>query len=74
MFVCLFSCVSTHAVNLELTYNLSLDSFFLAFRRFTSRHGLPATLISDNAKRVQREILQGLLDQKKFTGIWPTMA
>lgn len=68
-YVCLFSCVSTHAVNLKLTCNLSL-----AFKRFTSRHGLPATLISDNAKRVQREILQGLLDQKKFTGIWPTMA
>ena len=38
-YVCLFMCASTRAV-----------AFLLAFRRFTSRRGLPATLLSDNAK------------------------
>ena len=35
---------------MELTRNRTVDSFLLAFRRFTSRRGLPATLITDNAK------------------------
>ena len=46
-YVCLFTSASTRAVHLELTRNLTVDSFLLAF---TSRRGLPATLITDNAK------------------------
>ena len=49
-YICLFTCASTRAVHLELTPSLTVESFLLAFRRFTSRRGLPATLISDNAK------------------------
>ena len=49
-YVCLFTCASTRAVHLELTRRLSAEAFMLAFRRFTSRRGLPATLLSDNAK------------------------
>ena len=49
-YVCLFTCASTRAVHLELTRSLTVDSFLLAFRRFTSRRGLPATIVSDNAK------------------------
>ena len=49
-YVCLFTCATTRAVHLELTRNLTVDTFLLAFRRFTSRRGLPATLITDNAK------------------------
>ena len=49
-YVCLFTCASTRAVHLELTRRLSAEPFLLAFRRFTSRRGLPATLLSDNAK------------------------
>ena len=50
VYVCLFTCASTRAVHLELTRSLSVESFLLAFRRFTSRRGLPATITSDNAK------------------------
>ena len=50
VYVCLFTCASTRAVHLELTRGLSVEAFLLAFRRFTSRRGLPATLNSDNAK------------------------
>lgn len=49
-YVCLFTCASTRAVHLELTRSLSVESFLLAFRRFTSRRGLPATLMSDNGQ------------------------
>ena len=37
------------AVHLD-TRGLSTEAFLLAFRRFTSRRGLPATLNSNNAK------------------------
>ena len=49
-YVCLFTSAATRAVHLELTPNLTVKSFLLAFRRFTSRRGLPATLMSDNGK------------------------
>ena len=49
-YVCLFTCASTRVVHLELTRRLSAEAFLLAFHRFTSRRGLPATLLSDNAK------------------------
>ena len=50
VYVCLFMCSSTRAVHLELTPALSVESFSLAFRRLTSRRGLPAAITSDNAK------------------------
>lgn len=50
VYVCLFTCASTRAVHLELTRGLSVKSFLLAFRKFTSQRGLPATITSDNAK------------------------
>ena len=49
-YICLYTCASTRAVHLELTEDLSVRTFLLAFRRFTSRRGLPQRLLSDNAK------------------------
>ena len=49
-YICLFTCASTRAVHLELTRELTVCQFLQAFRRFIARRGLPATLISDNAK------------------------
>ena len=49
-YVCLFTCASTRAVHLELTETLDVEAFIRAFRRFSARGGLPATVISDNAK------------------------
>ena len=48
--VCLFTCASTRAVHVESTRELSACQFLQSFRRFLARRGLPATLISDNAK------------------------
>ena len=47
VYVCLFTCSSTRGIHLELTADLT---FLQAFRWFTSRRGLPATIYSDNAK------------------------
>ena len=47
---CLFTCASTRAIHLELASNMSEQSFLMMFCRFVSHRGLPATLISDNAK------------------------
>lgn len=53
VYVCLFTCASTRAVHMELTRTLNVQDFLLAFRRFASRRGLPATIQSDNAKTFQ---------------------
>jgi hypothetical protein len=50
VYVLLLTCASTRAVHLEPTLGLSVQAFLLAFRRFASRRGLPATITSDNAK------------------------
>lgn len=49
-YCCLFTCASTRAVHLELTDRLTVKSFLQAFRRFTSRRGLPIEMLTDNAK------------------------
>ena len=50
VYVCLFTCAATRAVHLELTRDIGVETFLLSLRRFASRRGLPATIISDNAK------------------------
>ena len=49
IYICLFTCALTRVIRLELTHRLNVDNFLLAFRRFVGRHGLPVTLLSDNA-------------------------
>ena len=45
--LCLFTCLSTRAVHLEIAFGLDTDSFLNAFTRFTSRRGVPKEMISD---------------------------
>ena len=37
-------------MHLELVRDMGVETFLLAIRRFASRRGLPATIMSDNAK------------------------
>lgn len=46
-YICLFVCMATKAIHLELSQNLSTESFLSAFRRFVSRRGLPNQIFSD---------------------------
>ena len=48
MYICLCTCATTRAVHLEVVLDLTLESFMLAFRKFTSCRSTPATVISDN--------------------------
>lgn len=47
-FGCLFTCLQTRGVHLELSHTLSTDSFVMALMRFVSRRGAPAEIFSDN--------------------------
>ena len=46
---CLFTCMSTRAVHIEVVPSLDTDSFLMAFWRFANRRGRPTNFWSDNA-------------------------
>jgi len=45
---CVFTCMSTRAVHIEVSSDLSTDSFVQAVYRFVSRRGPPKEIYSDN--------------------------
>ena len=47
-YLCLFTCLATRAVHLEMANGLDTDSFLNAFYRMASRRGLPEEMYSDN--------------------------
>jgi len=47
-YLCLFTCLETRAVHLEVAYSLDTDSFPNAFFRMTSRRGVPKDVVCDN--------------------------
>lgn len=69
VYVCLFTCTSVGAVHLELTRALSVESFLLAFQRFTSRSGLLAAITSDNAKTF-RSSSQDIRNISRAEEVW----
>jgi hypothetical protein len=46
--ICLFTCLATRAVHLELCTSLDIDSFMNALARFIGRRGVPKSMVSDN--------------------------
>ena len=48
-YICFFTCLSTRAIHLESTENLTTNNCITAIRRFIARRGTPKLLISDNA-------------------------
>ena len=47
VYICLFTCANTRAVQLEVVTDLTEENFMQAFRRFASRKLLPQLIISD---------------------------
>lgn len=45
---CIFICMSTRAVHIEIVSDLSTDAFLASFRRFIGRRGIPSHVHSDN--------------------------
>ncbi|KAI5731279.1 hypothetical protein M8J77_007377 [Diaphorina citri] len=71
-YVCLFVCMTTKAVHLELVSDLSTETFIAALKRFISRRGKCVEIYSDNgsnfvgAKNVLQD-LQKLFADPKFS-------
>ena len=70
-YLCLFTCLTTRAVHLEMSYSLDTDSFINALTRMVARRGTPAYMLSDNgtnfvgAERELRELVEAF-DQEKI--------
>ncbi|CAG9126253.1 unnamed protein product [Plutella xylostella] len=63
-YVCIFVCMATRAVNLELVGDLSTEAYLLALKRHISRYSKPNTIFSDNGRN-----FVGLMnDFTKFLG------
>ena len=48
VWMCLYTCCTTRAVHLDLVENLDAEAYFRSLKRFTSRRGIPARIVSDN--------------------------
>ena len=53
-YICLFSCMSTRGVHLELVPSLETQAFVAAFRNLIGRRGWPEKVISDSALTFKR--------------------
>ncbi len=49
-YACLFVCLVTMAVHIEICSELSLEAFFATFKRFCARCGYPTIVYSDNGR------------------------
>ncbi|XP_065222357.1 uncharacterized protein LOC135846922 [Planococcus citri] len=47
-YICLFICLATKAVHIDVSMSLSTESFIAALERFVSRRGKPESIYSDN--------------------------
>ncbi|XP_063920382.1 uncharacterized protein LOC135135288 [Zophobas morio] len=67
-YICLFICLSTKAVHLELVGDLTSDSFLSALKRLISRRGNISFVLSDNATNFvgARKELQQLFKNENF--------
>ncbi|KAJ0181817.1 hypothetical protein K1T71_002539 [Dendrolimus kikuchii] len=68
-YICLFICMATRAIHLEVVSDLTSDAFLAAFKRFVARRGHCNELWSDNATTfvgADRE-LKTLLESERST-------
>ncbi|XP_066596264.1 uncharacterized protein [Prorops nasuta] len=68
---CVFICMASKAVHIEIASELSSEVFLAALRRFTGRRGIPAHIYTDNGTNfvgANRELsdLYALLESEEF--------
>lgn len=51
VWACLFTCLITRAIHLELVSDMSAQSFLSCLRRFIATKGTPSEIVSDNAQQ-----------------------
>lgn len=70
-YLCLFVCMCTKAVHLELVTSLSTEAFLAALRRFIARRGYPSDIYSDNGKNFvgANSYLKSLIDLSRRESI-----
>ena len=65
---CLFTCMTTRAVHMEVVESLDTSSFINTLQRFINRRGHPKTILSDcgsNFKGADRELKKCLVELKQ---------
>ena len=71
MYVAVFVCFSTRAVNLEAVTDLTTEAFLAALKRFVSRCGLSTLIQSDNGTNfvgAHKELMQAYLQLEQLHG------
>ena len=63
---CIFSCLTTRALHLELSNSLDTSSFPMSFRRFVSRRGTPKVCFSANGTN----LVSGESEMRKCIDNW----
>ena len=72
---CLFTCMATRAIHLEMLHSLDADSFINGVMRFAARRGTPECVYSDNGtnfvsgERELRDAVMKLHKDQKVNGV-----
>ncbi|KHJ85052.1 integrase core domain protein, partial [Oesophagostomum dentatum] len=70
MYVCLYTCLTTRAVHLEVVENMSTGAFLNCLKRFISRRGVPDLMRSDCGTnfKLGHKIIDTLYESDETTG------
>lgn len=76
-YICLFICMATKAIHLELVTDMTTKTYLNAFRRFVSRRGMCVNLYSDNGttfKGAEKELSQVFVNKQNRDVIFNCLA
>lgn len=65
---CIFTCLTTKAIHLELLRDMTALEFSMTVRKFSNRRGLPAQFITDNGSNIKviKEVFQRVNDKVQW--------